>query len=110
MRTLLTDIFPPQSVNEQTFSPREEPSQSPGDASRTFSPTAVLTSMDDLLEVGVDGTAIATPGALAAEQAAPALERGVVMTSSSFQANKLSSCARRAGARCQPSAENDANS
>ncbi|HEY2083283.1 MAG TPA: hypothetical protein VGI88_10895 [Verrucomicrobiae bacterium] len=110
MRTLLTDLFPPQSVNEQTFFPRAEPSQSVGNASRTFSPTAVLASVDDLLEVGVDGTAIAAPGALAAEEAAPALERGVAMTSSSFQSNNLSSSACCAGAGCKPSAENDMNS
>ena len=110
MRTLLTDLFPPQSVNEQTFSPRTEPSQSVGNALRIFSPTAVLASVDDLLEVGVDGTAIAAPGALAADEAAPALERGLALTSSPFQSNNLSFSARRSGRGCKPSAENDVNS
>ena len=40
---------------------------------------AVLDSLDDLLEVGVDGVVIATPSALHAEQAVAALERGTAV-------------------------------
>lgn len=46
---------------------------------RTFSSAAVLTSVDDLMEVGVEGIVIATPGALLAEQAIAALERGMAV-------------------------------
>lgn len=46
---------------------------------RTFPQAAVLTSLNDLLEVGVDGIAIATPSALHAEQAVSALERGMAI-------------------------------
>jgi predicted dehydrogenase len=38
---------------------------------------AVLDSLDDLVEVGLDGVVIATPSALHAEQAIAALERGI---------------------------------
>lgn len=40
---------------------------------------AVLESLDDLLEVGLDGVVIATPSALHAEQAVTALERGTAV-------------------------------
>jgi predicted dehydrogenase len=39
----------------------------------------VLDSLDDLLEVGLDGVVIATPSALHAEQAVTALERGLAV-------------------------------
>ncbi|HLX68382.1 MAG TPA: Gfo/Idh/MocA family oxidoreductase [Verrucomicrobiae bacterium] len=48
-------------------------------AARTFPEAAVLTSLDDLVEVGVDGIVIATPSALRAEQATAALERGMAI-------------------------------
>src|SRR5215472_11233549 len=48
-------------------------------AARTFPRAAVLTSLDDLMEVGVDGIVIATPSALHAEQAIAALERGMAI-------------------------------
>lgn len=44
---------------------------------RTYPHAAVFDSLDDLLEVGLDGVIIATPSALHAEQAIAALERGV---------------------------------
>jgi hypothetical protein len=65
MRTLLNESLPPICTDEPTFSLPE----------RTFPQKAVLTSKDDLVEVGLDGTVIATPGA-EAEQAL-ALERGM---------------------------------
>lgn len=46
------------------------------EAARTFSQSAVLASLDDFTEVGGDGKDIAAPGALHAEQAVDALERG----------------------------------
>lgn len=46
---------------------------------RTFPRAAVLTSLDDLMEVGVEGIVIATPSALHAEQAIAALERGMAV-------------------------------
>jgi len=68
MRTLLTDSFPPQSMNEPGFSAEREPAAAlPVKVARTFRPAAVLASERDLMEVGVDGTAMATPGALPAE-------------------------------------------
>ena len=69
MRTLLNEILPPQCGNKRRFS-RAEPSP------RTFPEPAVLTSLDDLSEVELDGAAMATPSA-GAEPAKPALERGV---------------------------------
>ena len=74
MRTLLNEVLPPQCGNEYWFS-RAEPSQ------RTFSEPAVLTSLDDLSEVGVGGAVMATPSA-GAEPAKPALERGVALSRS----------------------------
>jgi len=53
----------------------------------------VLSSGDDLLEVGADGTAIAAPGASAVEQTAAMLERGVALPAQSVaQTKALSSC------------------
>jgi predicted dehydrogenase len=40
---------------------------------------AILASLDELLEAGVDGVVLATPSALHAEQAISALERGVAV-------------------------------
>jgi hypothetical protein len=68
MRTLLTDLFPPQYRNQQTVPGGAEGSAKPAARkARIFPQTAVLLSVDDLVEVGVDGTVIATPGALAAK-------------------------------------------
>lgn len=104
MRTLLAESFPPGCTESQAF--RQPGSGFPGagpnrleaiansgiagiaaiaDASpelaaqpaRTFPSVAVLTSLNDLSEVGVDGIAIATPSALHAEVAVSALERGM---------------------------------
>src|SRR5215469_12501989 len=44
---------------------------------RTFPQSAVLASLDHFTEVGVEGIVIAAPGALHAEQAVDALERGI---------------------------------
>ena len=68
MRTLLTDSFPPQCMDEQTVSHGADAAVEPtGKMARTFPQSAVLISVDDLVEVGVDGTVIATPSALPAE-------------------------------------------
>ena len=68
MRTLLTDSFPPQSSNDPGFSSKTEPVAAPArKVARTFRSGAVLASERDLMEVGVDGTAMAMPGALPAE-------------------------------------------
>jgi hypothetical protein len=68
MRTLLTDSFPPQGMDEPGFSVELEPPAEPAaKAARTFPSAAVLASEKDLMEVGVDGTAMATPGASSAE-------------------------------------------
>jgi predicted dehydrogenase len=48
-------------------------------AARTFPRAVVLASLDDLVEVGVEGIVIATPSALDAEQAIAALERGMAI-------------------------------
>jgi predicted dehydrogenase len=53
--------------------------ESGNQAARTFPQAAVLISLDDLMEVGVDGIVIATPGALPAEQAFAAPERGMAI-------------------------------
>ena len=72
MRTLLDESIPPYSSEEQTFLSPEPETR----ARRIFSPNPVLTRSDDLVEVGLGGTVKATPGA-GAEQAKPALARGV---------------------------------
>ena len=74
MRTLLDESLPPQCIDEPMFSPAEPATP----AERTFSQNAVLVSLDDLAEVGLGVTVIATPSA-GAEQAKPALERGVAI-------------------------------
>ena len=109
MRTVLAESRPPGFMDNQTFSRpklgflgvgwigrnRLEAIANSGladvtaiaDASpelaaqvaRTFPQAAVLTSLDDLMEVGVDGIVIATPSALHAEQAISALERGMAI-------------------------------
>jgi hypothetical protein len=73
MRTLLTDPFPPKFASDQAFSAHVE--QLP----RTFSEATVLASVDDLLEVGVDGIA---------EETAATFERGVALPArEAFRAN-----------------------
>jgi hypothetical protein len=82
MRTLLTDPFPPKFASDQAFSAHVE--QLP----RTFSEATVLASVDDLWEVGVDGTATAAPNASAAEETAATFERGVALPArEAFRAN-----------------------
>jgi len=49
---------------------------------RTFSQNAVLAHLDDLTEVGLGNTVMATPSA-GAEQAKPALGRGVAILEAS---------------------------
>ena len=76
MRTLLNECLPPNLTADPTISLPEQIGQSP----RTFSKDAVLTANTaHLLEVGLDGTVIATPGARA-DQANSALGRGVAPT------------------------------
>ena len=72
MRTLLDESLPPQCADEQLFSPLEPATP----AQRTFLQNPVLVNLDDLTEVGLGETVIATPSA-GAEQAKPALERDV---------------------------------
>jgi predicted dehydrogenase len=109
MRTLLTEPCPPQfSEKEKTTIPRlgflgvgwigrnrmeaiaksgiaeiaaiaDASEELTTQVSRNFPETAVSDSLDDLLEVGLDGVVIATPSALHAEQAIAALERGVAV-------------------------------
>lgn len=47
-----------------------------GKIRRDFTPWPVFAWLDNLVEVGVVGMVIATPGAWAAEEVVPALERG----------------------------------
>lgn len=68
MRTLLTDILPPQHAE-------------PKKMARTFSQPAVLTSETHLTEVGVVGTVIATPSEGPVQGAGATLERGVALLS-----------------------------
>lgn len=49
------------------------------EGARTFLRAAVLASLDDLTEVGVDGIVIATPSALHAEWAVNVLGRGMAV-------------------------------
>lgn len=109
MRTVLAEACPPQSIDTKAFSRpklgflgvgwigknRLEAIAASGlaeitaiadaspelaeQAARTFPRAAVLASLDDLVEVGVDGIVIATPSALHAEQAVAALERGMAI-------------------------------
>jgi hypothetical protein len=71
MRTLLNESLPPHAAGEPAFSGAE--SVTP--ALRTFSQNPVLDNLDNLVEVGLGGAVIATPGA-GAGQAHPAPERG----------------------------------
>lgn len=73
MRTLLNQSCPPEYTSLQNFSAAAETAP---ETARTFPLAAVLASKDDLVEVGVDGTVIATPGA-SAEMTGGAPERGV---------------------------------
>jgi hypothetical protein len=75
MRTLLNESLPPRAADEQILSP----SESATPALRTFSQNAVLSNLDNLVEVGLGGTVIATPSARA-EQTQPALERGMTLS------------------------------
>ena len=75
MRTLLNESLPPRTADEPTASPSEPAAP----ALRTFSQNAVLATLDNLVEVGLGGTVIATPGA-GAEPANPALERGMTLS------------------------------
>ncbi len=72
MRTLLNVAIPPHYIDKQTISPPEP-------VPRTFSQNAVLDNLDDLVEVELDGTVIATPGA-GTQEAKPALARGVTIS------------------------------
>jgi predicted dehydrogenase len=57
-----------------------EPSPDMASAAGQLAPDATLVStLDDLLDLGVDGVVIATPSALHAEQSIRALERGVAV-------------------------------
>lgn len=77
MRTLLNQSCPPEYTSLQNFSAAAETAP---ETARTFPLAAVLASKDDLVEVGVDGTVIATPGARA-NQANSAPGRGVASLS-----------------------------
>lgn len=109
MRTLLAEAFPPQAIDTNTLpGPKpgflgadwvgknlleaiaggglaeiaaiaDASPELANQAGRTFPRDAVLASLDDLMEVGVDGTVIATPSALHVEQAVEALERGMAI-------------------------------
>ncbi len=69
MRTLLTESRPPGQAEEKTLLRSEAGLLH----ERTFSEEPVLASPDDLLEVGVEGMVVATPGA-----SNIALERGSI--------------------------------
>jgi hypothetical protein len=76
MRTLLNECLPPHATQEPTFSSPEQTNP----AQRIFSENAVLIdNTAALLEVGLDGTVIATPGAQA-NPADSAPGRGVAPT------------------------------
>lgn len=82
MRTFLNESFPPQCVDKRTVSsPAEGLPEAAVQNERTFLQTAVLASVDDLVEVGVGGTVIAAPSALHAKEAIAALGRGVAFSS-----------------------------
>ena len=77
MRTLLDESFPPTCIEDQTFSSPEPREQ----VARIFSQSAVLAKVDNLVEVGVGGTVIATPGASHADLANDAPGRGMAFSS-----------------------------
>ena len=109
MRTLLADACPPGSTGKKNLSrPRlgflgvgwigrnrleaiaasgvaeitaiaDASPEMAKEVARTFPRAAVLASLDDLMEVGVEGIVIATPSALHAAQAVDALERGMAV-------------------------------
>ena len=89
MRTLLNEPCPPESTGQSSFSPAAETAP---ETARTFPLAAVLASKDDLVEVGVDGTIVATPGALLAEEAGDGLERGAVFPQEHGNAEDFSLC------------------
>ena len=76
MRTLLNEVLPPHCSCEPALSAREP--EMP--AQRTFLQNPVLTRLDDLVEVGLGGTVMATPGAVA-EKANLAPGRGMAFES-----------------------------
>jgi hypothetical protein len=78
MRTLLNEILPPQCTDQPVFS-QTEPA-TPGQ--RIFSQNPVLANLDNLAEVGLGKVVKATPSA-GAEEAGPALERGVAILGAS---------------------------
>jgi hypothetical protein len=71
MRTLLNESFPPNCMDEPMFFPPEP-------AARIFSQGAVLGKLDDLVEVVVGETVMATSSA-----SHHALERGVAFSKNS---------------------------
>ncbi|HXT12204.1 MAG TPA: hypothetical protein VN873_11630 [Candidatus Angelobacter sp.] len=70
MRTLLDESIPPHCLPEQNLSGVKK-------NERTFLETAVLTRLSNLLEVGLDGTAMATPNESRGEAAKIAFGRGL---------------------------------
>jgi hypothetical protein len=84
MRTLLDASFPPTCMEEQTFSPPEPRER----MARIFSQSAVLAKENNLVEVGADGTVIATPSASHADPANDALVRGVAFSSAKAEQPK----------------------
>jgi hypothetical protein len=84
MRTLLNESFPPNCMDEPTFSAAEP--------ARIFSHSAVLSKLDDLVEVGVGETVMATSGA-----SHDALERGVAFSLSENPRTGAASVAARHG-------------
>jgi hypothetical protein len=84
MRTLLDASFPPTCMEEATFSPPERQEQAP----RIFSQSVVLAKVDNLVEVGVGGTVIATPSASHADPADDALDRGGAFSSADIEQPK----------------------
>ena len=70
MRTLLDELIPPQCLPEQNVSGAEK-------NERTFSEGAVLPSLNNFLEVGAEGAAMATPNESRAESANVAFARGL---------------------------------
>ena len=79
MRTLLDESYPPTCMEEQPFSTPEPREPAP----RIFSQSAVLANLDNLVEVGVGGTVMATPSASHADPADGALGRGVAFSGAS---------------------------
>lgn len=83
MRTLLTNLFPPQSVVGQNPS-----SDLSAKNSRTFPEKPVFASEDeDLLEVGVDETAMAAPSLSPAKERGAGLARGLAIPARNHRSN-----------------------